>query len=83
MKGLKLALKVILLTALTGAFLFSSAAAGLYSFGFTMIFRPMSLVTTAFSQVFSQRVIDSSLSSDTRINHGQKRGRHLHIPDSP
>ena len=28
MKGLKLALKVILLTALTGAFLFSSAAAG-------------------------------------------------------
>jgi O-antigen/teichoic acid export membrane protein len=36
---------------------FSSAAAGLYSFGFTMIFRPMSLVTTAFSQVFSQRVI--------------------------
>ncbi len=36
---------------------FSAAAAGLYSFGFTMIFRPMSLVTTAFSQVFSQRVI--------------------------
>ena len=36
---------------------FSSAAAGLYSFGFTMIYRPMSLVTTAFSQVFSQRVI--------------------------
>jgi O-antigen/teichoic acid export membrane protein len=36
---------------------FSSAAAGLYSFGFTMIFRPMSLITTAFSQVFSQRVI--------------------------
>ena len=42
---------------------FSSAAAGLYSFGFTMIFRPMSLVTTAFSQVFSQRVI-------TRENEG-------------
>jgi O-antigen/teichoic acid export membrane protein len=36
---------------------FSSATAGLYSFGLTMIFRPMSLVTTAFSQVFSQRVI--------------------------
>ncbi len=44
---------------------FSSAAAGLYSFGFTMIFRPMSLVTTAFSQVFSQRVI-------TKENAGQK-----------
>jgi O-antigen/teichoic acid export membrane protein len=44
---------------------FSSAAAGLYSFGFTMIFRPMSLVTTAFSQVFSQRVI-------TKENEGQK-----------
>ena len=42
---------------------FSSAAAGLYSFGFTMIFRPMSLITTAFSQVFSQRVI-------TRENEG-------------
>lgn len=36
---------------------FSSATAGFYSFGFTMIFRPMTLVTTAFSQVFSQRVI--------------------------
>jgi O-antigen/teichoic acid export membrane protein len=44
---------------------FSSAAAGLYSFGFTMIFRPMSLVTTAFSQVFSQRVI-------TKENGGQE-----------
>jgi O-antigen/teichoic acid export membrane protein len=43
---------------------FSSAAAGLYSFGFTMIFRPMSLVTTAFSQVFSQRMI-------TKENQGQ------------
>jgi O-antigen/teichoic acid export membrane protein len=40
---------------------FSSAAAGLYSFGFTMIFRPMSLVTTAFSQVFSQRVIEKEI----------------------
>jgi O-antigen/teichoic acid export membrane protein len=48
---------------------FSSAAAGLYSFGFTMIFRPMSLVTTAFSQVFSQRVI-------TRENAGE-----LILPD--
>ena len=43
---------------------FSSASAGLYAFGFTMIFRPMSLVTTAFSQVFSQRVI-------TKENDGQ------------
>jgi O-antigen/teichoic acid export membrane protein len=43
---------------------FSPAAAGLYAFGFTMIFRPMSLVTTAFSQVFSQRVI-------TKENDGQ------------
>lgn len=42
---------------------FSSAETGLYAFGFTMIFRPMSLVTTAFSQVFSQRVI-------TRENEG-------------
>jgi O-antigen/teichoic acid export membrane protein len=44
---------------------FSAAATGLYSFGFTMIFRPMSLVTTAFSQVFSQRVI-------TKENSGQE-----------
>ncbi len=44
---------------------FSSASAGLYAFGFTMIFRPMSMVTTAFSQVFSQRVI-------TRENDGQE-----------
>ncbi len=44
---------------------FSTATAGLYSFGFTMIFRPMSLVTTAFSQVFSQRVI-------TKENVGQE-----------
>jgi len=36
---------------------FSTAIAGLYSFGLTMIFRPMNLVTTALSQVFSQRVI--------------------------
>jgi O-antigen/teichoic acid export membrane protein len=36
---------------------FSTAVAGLYSFGLTMIFRPMNLVTTALSQVFSQRVI--------------------------
>jgi O-antigen/teichoic acid export membrane protein len=36
---------------------FSTAIAGLYSFGLTMIFRPMNLVTTAFSQVFSQRII--------------------------
>jgi len=36
---------------------FSVAETGLYAYGFTMVFRPMSLVTTAFSQVFSQRVI--------------------------
>ncbi len=44
---------------------FSSATAGLYAFGFTMIFRPMSMVTNAFSQVFSQRVI-------TKENEGQE-----------
>jgi O-antigen/teichoic acid export membrane protein len=42
---------------------FSTAVAGLYSFGFTMIFRPMNLVTLALSQVFSQRVI-------SRVNQG-------------
>jgi O-antigen/teichoic acid export membrane protein len=39
---------------------FSTAIAGLYSFGFTMIFRPMNLITTALSQVFSQRVISKA-----------------------
>ncbi|MFC2115909.1 lipopolysaccharide biosynthesis protein [Bacteroidota bacterium] len=39
---------------------FSTAVAGLYSFGLTMIFRPMNLVTTAFSQVFSQRIISKA-----------------------
>ncbi len=39
---------------------FSTAVAGLYSFGFTMIFRPMNLVTTALTQVFSQRVISKA-----------------------
>jgi len=43
---------------------FSTAIAGLYSFGFTIIFRPMNLATTALSQVFSQRVI-------TKVNDGQ------------
>ena len=43
---------------------FSTAIAGLYSFGLTMIFRPMNLVTTAFSQVFSQRII-------SKVNGGQ------------
>ncbi len=42
---------------------FSTAVAGLYSFGLTMIFRPMNLVTTAFSQVFSQRII-------SKVNEG-------------
>ena len=36
---------------------FSTGAAGLYAFGLAMVFRPMNLITTAFSQVFSQRVI--------------------------
>ena len=44
---------------------FSSEAAGLYAFGYTIIFRPMSMVTNAFSQVFSQRVI-------TKENEGQE-----------
>lgn len=36
---------------------FSSAITGLYSFGITMIFRPMNLLTIALRQVFSQRII--------------------------
>lgn len=36
---------------------FGTAEAGLYSFGFLMIFRPVNLVTSSFSQVFSQRII--------------------------
>jgi O-antigen/teichoic acid export membrane protein len=43
---------------------FSTAAAGLYAFGLTMVFRPMNLVTTAFSQVFSQRVIKKNNERD-------------------
>ncbi len=43
---------------------FSTAITGLYSFGFTMIFRPMSLVSTALRQVFSQRII-------SKVNDGQ------------
>lgn len=42
---------------------FSTAVTGLYSFGLTMIFRPMNLVTTALRQVFSQRTI-------ARVNEG-------------
>jgi O-antigen/teichoic acid export membrane protein len=48
---------------------FSSSTAGLYSFGLTVIYRPINLVTKAFSQVFSQRVI-------TKENEGQ-----LILPD--
>lgn len=36
---------------------FGAAELGLYSLGFTMIFRPMNLVTNSMEQVFSQRVI--------------------------
>jgi len=36
---------------------FGSAAAGLYSLGFTMIFRPLNLVASAFKQVLSQQII--------------------------
>ncbi|MEX0983324.1 MAG: oligosaccharide flippase family protein [Bacteroidales bacterium] len=41
---------------LIGAY-FGAAELGLYSLGFTMIFRPMNLVTNSMEQVFSQRVI--------------------------
>ncbi len=41
---------------LLGAY-FGAAELGLYSLGFTMIFRPMNLVTNSMEQVFSQRVI--------------------------
>ncbi len=41
---------------LIGAY-FGAADLGLYSLGFTMIFRPMNLVTNSMEQVFSQRVI--------------------------
>lgn len=44
---------------------FGSAEAGLYSFGFLMIFRPVNLVTSSFSQVFSQRII-------SQYNKGKK-----------
>ena len=43
---------------------FSAAITGLYSFGITMIFRPMSMVTTALRQVLSQRII-------SKVNQGQ------------
>lgn len=43
---------------------FSTAIAGLYSLGLTMIQRPMTLLTTSLSQVFSQRVI-------AKVNHNQ------------
>jgi O-antigen/teichoic acid export membrane protein len=36
---------------------FGAAEAGLYSFGFLMIFRPVNLATSSFTQVFSQRII--------------------------
>jgi O-antigen/teichoic acid export membrane protein len=38
---------------------FGTAEAGLYSFGFLMVFRPVNLVTSSFSQVFSQRIISN------------------------
>lgn len=44
---------------------FGSGSAGLYSFGFLMIFRPVTLVTSSFTQVFSQKII-------SQYNKGQK-----------
>jgi O-antigen/teichoic acid export membrane protein len=43
---------------------FGAGQAGLYSFGFLMLFRPVNLVTASFTQVFSQRII-------SRYNQGQ------------
>lgn len=43
---------------------FSTAVTGLYSFGITVIFRPMNLVTVALRQVFSQRIIQ-------KVNHNE------------
>jgi O-antigen/teichoic acid export membrane protein len=37
---------------------FSSVEVGLYSLGFLMINRPMNLITTSLTQVFSQRIIE-------------------------
>lgn len=37
---------------------FGAAEAGIYSFGFLMVYRPVNLVTSSFTQVFSQRVIN-------------------------
>lgn len=45
---------------------FGSSQAGLYSFAFLMVFRPVNLVTGSFSQVFSQRII-SSYNHDKKI----------------
>jgi O-antigen/teichoic acid export membrane protein len=42
---------------------FSAAEVGFYSLGFLMINRPMNLIVTSFTQVFSQRVIE-------KHNHG-------------
>lgn len=39
------------------SYFYSSTEVGLYSLGFLMVFRPMSLVTGSFSQVFSQNII--------------------------
>lgn len=44
---------------------FGTGEAGLYSFGFLMVFRPVNLVTSSFSQVFSQRII-------SQYNQGKK-----------
>lgn len=44
---------------------FSPVEVGLYSLAFMMINRPMNLVTTSLTQVFSQRIIE-------KHNHGEK-----------
>jgi O-antigen/teichoic acid export membrane protein len=47
------------------SYYYSSAEVGLYSLGFLMVFRPMSIITGSFSQVFSQNII-------SRYNQGEK-----------
>jgi len=44
---------------------FTSAIAGFFTLGYSIIYRPMNLVTTAFYQVLSQRIIE-------RYNKGQR-----------
>lgn len=63
---------------------FSPGVAGLYSLGFTIIFRPMGLVTTALSQVLSQRMI-GRVHDQKRLLPGGKRliGKMLQFSAAP